>query len=158
VRSGRGDLCSIVDGVLQHGFFGESCKVPEGTRVLIPSAIAPECNTASSGEFQGGPDLASQLACARRVRAKFPDETFTLDGVPVRRLERYLVETGRFTVTLNAGIPDVTPGPAFAAAVGTTLVFTNLAPGGHTIVNRLVEDPDPPVDVGRKVRVVVMPR
>ena len=143
---GAGDPCPVVDGVLLHYGIDATtvCTVPEGTPVLVPSIIAPACDGASSGEFHGGPDLASLLACAHRIRANFRDETFTLDGAPVRRLDRYMVETDRFVVTYPADNPfGVDPGPTFAGAVGTTLIFKHLQPGEHTIINTLVEKSDP---------------
>ena len=92
-------------------------------------------------------------------RANFHGERFTVDGMPVRRLDRYMVETDRFVVTYPEDNPfAAAPGSTFAGAVGTTLIFKHLEPGAHTIVNSLLENSDPSSVISLEARVVVAPR
>jgi hypothetical protein len=158
---GNGDLCPVFDRVLIHyGISGEICTVARGTDVLIVSVIAPECSTNEPGDFGAGPDLASLLACARAIEATLISEQFTVDGKPIRDLERFRVETGLLATSFAADNPfDAIPGPAKSAAVGTAVIVKGLDVGEHELVSHVVQRHDdlglPPSDITGVARVVV---
>jgi len=146
---GNGDMCPVVDGVvIGYGIFGETCTVPRNTEVLVVSIVAPECSTNEPAPFAAGPDLASLLACAEAIESTVISEDFTVDGQPIRHLDRFRVQTGLLDTSFPIDNPaGATPGPAKSASVGTAVIVKGLDVGIHEIRTHVVQqDPGGPLE------------
>ncbi len=107
------------------------CTIPAGTMLFTPASLV-ECSTLEAPPFYGGNE-AELRACARSFR--FTDLHAALDGVAIRNMEYYLVESPVFEFTTPEdnifGIPSGATGQA--VSYGAFLMLKPLPVGEHTL-------------------------
>jgi hypothetical protein len=139
-----------VDGSCVNGAFGQrepvwfltgvhnvsgtavrNCTVPAGKTLFFP-IINAECSTLETPPFNCSNE-ANCLSCA--MSFTIGDVFATIDGVAVKNLDRYLVQSPLFTFTLPNnnvwGMPAGSTGQSVSS--GYYLMLSPLSPGVHVI-------------------------
>jgi hypothetical protein len=106
-----------------------TCVIPPGRAILLPVAIN-ECSIAENPTIKTEQGL---LQCAISGNA-VNSITAIVDGVPLKNLESYKVQSGLFNVTLPVNnIPGVAAGPTQAVSDAYMVFLHPLSPGNHTL-------------------------
>lgn len=111
---------------------GSTCNVPAGVALFFPIVDA-ECSNLEDPPFHGN-TAAERSACAKALIDTTTNLAAEIDGVQVRNLTLYRVQSSDFNFTappdnLN-GIP---PGSGQSTADGYYLLLAPLSAGQHTI-------------------------
>ena len=121
----------FLTGVINvSGIAERNCTVPAGKALFFP-IINTECSTLEPPPFFGA-DEEELHDCVTSFG--FTDVFAGIDGVGVRNLDRYLVESPLFTFTVPPdNVLGVDPGNGQSVANGHYLMLAPLAVGEHTI-------------------------
>jgi hypothetical protein len=108
-----------------------SCPVPKGRSLLVP-LINVECSTVEGN----GSTYRELRRCVEDIADDFTAVNLTIDGVAVRHLERFRVQSGLFYFTSVEGnflgIP-ASGGPTKSVSDGYWAQVGPLRPGRHTV-------------------------
>ena len=106
-----------------------TCAIPPERAILHPVATN-ECSTAENPTIkteQGLPQCATSGNAVNSITA-------IIDGVAIKNLENYRVQSGLFNVTLPVNNnPGVAAGPTQAVSDGYMVFLHPLSPGNHTL-------------------------
>ena len=106
-----------------------SCTVPVGKALFFP-IINAECSTAEGN----GTTEAELRDCADFLMDHLADLTATIDGVAIRNLTAYRLQSPLFTFTLpQDNILALPPGTTPSVADGVHLMLAPLSAGAHTV-------------------------
>ena len=109
-----------------------TCTVPAGTALLLPLLTA-SCSTAEPPPFFGR-DEAELRACTEALFATPVELTAVVDGLEIPDLERYRVQSERFTVALPAdNWLEVEPAVIEGVGDGYWLLLAPLPVGDHEL-------------------------
>jgi hypothetical protein len=129
--SGQAGPVWFLTGVLNvSGTAERDCKVPAGKALFFP-LINTECSTLEAEPFYGGNEQ-ELIACVNQFH--FGDVFATIDGVPVKNLENYKVESPMFEFTLPAGdVWGLGPNSGQSVSNGYYLMLAPLSAGEHVV-------------------------
>jgi hypothetical protein len=125
--------------------------IPEGQAVMVVPGFAVT-TTRPGGETE------EQLRAQAKANADFLhrfNPIATLDGVPIPDVNRYLVQTPLFNITLppDSIVTPVTTGRVAAIGEGRFLLFPSLPLGSHVL--HLQSDPKAPFKVDRTFNLII---
>jgi hypothetical protein len=114
-----------------NGHAVRTCAIPHGKAILLPT-INNECSTAEDPTLKNEQDLRS---CAISNASYFKNFEFTIDGVPLKGMEKYNVVSPLFNVIFPSDHPMFTarPGPSQSVSAGNWVLLPPLPPGPHEI-------------------------
>jgi hypothetical protein len=109
-----------------------SCTVPLGKALFFP-VINTECSTVEPPPFHG--DNEAELRdCAKGFMDATADLFCKIDGVQIKNLDQYRVQSPMFAFSLPANnVLGVAEGPGFAVSDGVFLLIPPLPAGPHEI-------------------------
>lgn len=123
-----GPVWFLAGVINKTGSAHRTCDVPAGKAILIP-VVNVECSTLE-GNGRNTPQLRACLA-----QYRFGNVSATIDGVPVADLERYLVESPPFDLTLpENNVLGVDAGTGTAIGKGYYLMLPPLAAGSSHVL------------------------
>lgn len=106
-----------------------ACTMPADTALFFP-VIAAECSEAEGD----GTTEAELRACATELADAVTVAEATIDGVAVRDMARYRVQSPLFTFTLpEDNLFNARPGPSPSVADGYWIMLAPLSVGAHTV-------------------------
>ena len=110
-----------------------NCTVPNGTALYFP-IIDAECSNLDPIPYHGE-TAAERSACAKAWIDNATDLSATIDGVPIRNLERYRIQSGDFQFFVPPDNILGIAGPAMGLSSddGYYLMLAPLSRGNHTI-------------------------
>jgi hypothetical protein len=108
-----------------------SCTIPHGKAILFPT-INNECSTAEDPTLKTESDLRN---CAVSNASYFKNFEVTIDGTPLKGIEKYNVVSQVSNVTFPSDHPMFTahPGPSQSVSAGNWVLLGPLSPGTHEI-------------------------
>jgi hypothetical protein len=107
-----------------------TCTIPAGTAILFP-LLTGECNYLENPELKADSDL---LACAKHGNDQTRSMKAIIDGVNLRDLENYRVQSSVFDITFPANnVFSVAPGKTKDVSDGFWVFLKPLPVGKHEI-------------------------
>jgi hypothetical protein len=118
------------------GNVSRQCTVPADRLVLI-TIINAECSSVEAPPFFGATEEARSRCAATLIDGvSTPTVKFSIDGVPLRQLNRFRVESDqyRFTMPATDNVLGVTSGATSGLSVSDGyFLLVRLSPGSHVI-------------------------
>jgi hypothetical protein len=112
------------------GYAVKTCNIPAGKAILFPT-IAKECSIAEFPSLKTESDLRT---CAASAASHFRNFEVTIDGSPVKDMEKYNVLSPLFYVRFpDHPIFAAHAGPSQAMSAGNWVFLGPLSPGTHDI-------------------------